>query len=171
VPAGEFCFDTVSYIPELNTTRLSSDFLLTLLNSKLLDWYFRLGSTNSKVNEYQFNNLPCPIFREAATPEDQILIGRAREAMKNDPLDAVRQVAPAIATAPFGPAALNLLEAFARRIGDLEGQRGRISRAARATLCAEAQAYQRASNLLLFRLVGLSDSEIAGVEERLEQML
>jgi hypothetical protein len=161
----------VSYIPDLNTTRLSSDFLLALLNSKLLDWYFRLGSTNSKVNEYQFNNLPCPIFREAATREDQILIGRAREAMENDPLDAVRQVAPAVATAPFGPAAFNLLEAFARKIRELEGQRGTISRTARATLCPEADAYQQASDLLLFQLAGLSDSEIAGVEERLEQML
>lgn len=34
--------------------------LVALLNSKLLDWYFRLGSTNSKVNEYQFNALPIP---------------------------------------------------------------------------------------------------------------
>jgi hypothetical protein len=45
--------------------------LLALLNSKLLDWYFRLGSTNSKVNEYQFNNLPCPIFRDLRTAEDE----------------------------------------------------------------------------------------------------
>ena len=68
-------------------------------------------------------------------------------------------------------AALNLLEAFARRIRELERQRGTISRAARAKLCAEADAYQQASDLLLFQLAGFSDSEIAGVEERLEQML
>ena len=30
-------------------------------NSKLIDSYFRLGSTNSKVDEYRFNNLPCPL--------------------------------------------------------------------------------------------------------------
>lgn len=64
VPAGELCFDTVSYIPNDKTSLLSPDFLLALLNSKLIDWYFRLGSTNSKVNEYQFNNLPCPTFRD-----------------------------------------------------------------------------------------------------------
>ncbi len=59
LPAGELCFDTV--VTASGQRRLlSGDFLLALLNSKLIDWYFRLGSTNSKVNEYQFNNLPCP---------------------------------------------------------------------------------------------------------------
>jgi hypothetical protein len=171
VPAGEFCFDTVSYIPQVNTSRLSPNFLLALLNSKLLDWYFRLGSTNSKVNEYQFNNLPCPVFREAGDREDRILVGRARAALDNDPLDAVSQVAPALVTAPFGPAALDLLEALARRLRAFEERRGIISRSARAALCAEAEPYQRALDLLIFRLAGLSESESAGIEERLIQML
>src|SRR5439155_26297927 len=61
IEPGSFCFDTVSYVPA-SETKLPLQFIVGLLNSKLLDWYFRLGSTNSKVNEYQFNNLPCPIF-------------------------------------------------------------------------------------------------------------
>jgi hypothetical protein len=137
----------------------------------LLEWYFRLGSTNSKVNEYQFDNLPCPVFRETAGPEDRILLGRAREALESDPLDSVRQVAPALATAPFGLAALDLLETLAHRIRGLEQQREAITRSERAVLCPEAEPYQRALDLLLMRLAGLSDSEIAGIEERLEQML
>ena len=55
VPAGEFCFETVSYVPRGNATLVSLDLLLALLNSKLVDWYFSIGSTNSKVNEYQFD--------------------------------------------------------------------------------------------------------------------
>jgi hypothetical protein len=70
IPAGEFCFDTVSYIPQGNTTLVDLDLLLALMNSKLVDWYFTIGSTNSKVNEYQFNILPCPVFRAVVTPSD-----------------------------------------------------------------------------------------------------
>jgi hypothetical protein len=57
IAPGNYCFDTVSYVPE-HTTKLPLEVIVALLNSRLLDWYFRLGSTNSKVNEYQFNNLP-----------------------------------------------------------------------------------------------------------------
>ncbi|MGH7773475.1 MAG: hypothetical protein ACREQA_14720, partial [Candidatus Binatia bacterium] len=49
-------------------TRLNA--LLAFLNSQILDWYFRLGSTNSKVNEYQFNALPIPTIAGAATKVD-----------------------------------------------------------------------------------------------------
>jgi hypothetical protein len=49
IPRGSFCFDTISYITE-KSTHIDLDLLLALLNSKILDWYFRLGSTNSKVN-------------------------------------------------------------------------------------------------------------------------
>jgi len=52
IPRGAFCFDTVSYfLPD--ACSLSAPLLLALLNSELLDWYFDLGSTNSKVNEYR----------------------------------------------------------------------------------------------------------------------
>jgi hypothetical protein len=53
--------DTVSNVPRGNYTLVSLDLLLALLNSALIDWYFSIGSTNSKVNEYQVNNLPLRI--------------------------------------------------------------------------------------------------------------
>ena len=59
IPKNNFCLDTVSYIVE-DSSKINLDLLLVLLNSKILDWYFRIGSTNSKVNEYQFNVLPVP---------------------------------------------------------------------------------------------------------------
>src|SRR5439155_17943357 len=59
IPQGSFCFDTVSYVTE-ESSQIDLDLMLAFVNSKILDWYFRLGSTNSKVNEYQFNALPEP---------------------------------------------------------------------------------------------------------------
>ncbi len=47
IEADNFCFDTISYVPA-SESELPLLFLVGLLNSKLLDWYFRLGSTNSK---------------------------------------------------------------------------------------------------------------------------
>lgn len=66
---GAFCLDTVSYVTDASC-KIDLDLLLALLNSKILDWYFRLGSTNSKVNEYQFDALPVPelIERQERAP-------------------------------------------------------------------------------------------------------
>ena len=73
MPAGEFCFDTVSYIPRASGTLVDLDLLLAVMNSKLIDWYFTIGSTNSKVNEYQFNILPFPAFRQQASAKETAL--------------------------------------------------------------------------------------------------
>jgi hypothetical protein len=61
VDQNEFCCDSVSYVREGEFSG-PLELLLAVLNSKLLDWYFRLGSTNSSVNEYQFNALPFPLI-------------------------------------------------------------------------------------------------------------
>jgi hypothetical protein len=123
------------------------------------------------VNEYQFNIMPCPIFSELSTPDDAAVSARARQSLENDPVTAVEILAPLYASAPFSPAAKDTIEDLSRRIRALEERRGRISRRARSTLCQEAQPYQRALDLILFRLAGLSDVEIAELEGRLERML
>ena len=69
IPADSHCLDTISYVPS-SDSKVPLPLLLGVLNSKLLDWYFRLGSTNSKVNEYQFRSLPVPLFAETATQND-----------------------------------------------------------------------------------------------------
>ena len=46
-----------------------------MLNSKLADWYFRLGSTSAHANQYQLHNLPCPAFAEKSTAGDGKMIG------------------------------------------------------------------------------------------------
>jgi hypothetical protein len=80
VPPNNFCFDTISYVPNSQSS-LSPHFLLGLLNSTLADWYFRLGSTNSKVNEYQFNNLPIPLFAPSLAAGDAGMQKRAEAAV------------------------------------------------------------------------------------------
>ncbi|MCK4373708.1 MAG: Eco57I restriction-modification methylase domain-containing protein, partial [Candidatus Brocadiae bacterium] len=52
IPRGEFCNHKINYVPEA-AAQVSLDSLLALLNSKLLDWYFRLGSTSASVSHYQ----------------------------------------------------------------------------------------------------------------------
>ncbi len=170
VPPNEFCFDTISYIPA-SSSRLSSDLLLGLLNSKLLDWYFRLGSTNSKVNEYQFNHLPCPVFRQERHPGDGDIEGRVVHAVDHD-LEAVPEIiAPLCANGPFSPVVRESIELLVRRIREAEGQRGIITRTERARLSEVAQPYQNALDQIVFALAGLDMREFRGIEERLKHML
>lgn len=171
IPAGELCFDTVSYIPHDKASLLSSDFLLVLLNSKLVDWYFRLGSTNSKVNEYQFNNLPCPVFRDKPDRGDGALTAEVQKLLETDVSAIPDVLEPYLGKGPFSPATRDALEQLARRIQAAEQGRGAISRHDRAHLSPDAQPYQNAIDLILFRMAGLSERDIAGIEDRLARML
>jgi len=170
IGAGNFCFDTVSYIPASETS-LPLEFIVGLLNSKLLDWYFRLGSTNSKVNEYQFNNLPCPIFR-AGTDRDEEIEEAIRRVIRTGNAEEVFQsVAPAIQEPPFGREALYAVVHLVSTIGRIERERGEIRRVARSALDPAAQPYQDLIDRLLYAMAGLTNDEAAMLEERLAVML
>ncbi len=54
-----FCGNSVNYIL-ITDKNLSYEFLLGVLNSHLLNWYFKVFSTNSNVNGYEVDNLPLP---------------------------------------------------------------------------------------------------------------
>ncbi len=172
IPAGELCFDTVSYIPGgLPSTRLSLHLLLALLNSKLLEWSFRLGSTNSKVNEYQFDILPCPVFLDVATPAEQ-----QAEALVHGRLNsgnaAVRSLIPSVGTGgPFSRVTRTALEALASKVQAAEAVRGQVGRRERSHLCEEAQLYQDEIDAILFDLAGFSATDRAHVESRLRVMI
>lgn len=171
IEPGSFCFDTVSYVPA-SDTKLPLLFIVGLLNSKLLDWYFRLGSTNSKVNEYQFNNLPCPIFAAAQSPDDQRLEQKALAALRaGDTARVFEQLQPALAEPPFPLSVRSVLIESVRRIAEIETARGEIPRTARSALDLTAQPFQDLIDRLLFAMAGLTESEIAGLEVRLADML
>lgn len=67
VPEGNFCFDSINYIVNPNYNIYT---LMALMNSELLEWRFRLTSTNNHVNAYEIEQLPirCINF---TTPESE----------------------------------------------------------------------------------------------------
>jgi hypothetical protein len=57
IPEGSFCNHKINYVPERNCD-IHLDSLVALLNSALMDWFFRLTSTNAQVGHYQILMLP-----------------------------------------------------------------------------------------------------------------
>ena len=64
-----FCGNSVNYIL-LDSSKISHEYLLGILNSWLLNWYFKLFSTNSNVNGYEVDNLP---IRIASTNQNDLI--------------------------------------------------------------------------------------------------
>jgi Alw26I/Eco31I/Esp3I family type II restriction m6 adenine DNA methyltransferase len=56
---GAYCAHSVNYLL-LHNNAISHETLLAILNSTLLNWFFKLFSTNSNVNSYEVENLPIP---------------------------------------------------------------------------------------------------------------
>jgi len=171
VKRDSYCFDTVSYVRESDSD-LPLHFVLALLNSKLLDWYFRLGSTNSKVNEYQFENLPCPVFAEASSPRDDVLRDRAFDALeRHDTEEAFSIVEPLLEHSPLSLAVQGVVMRAVMKIVDEERDRGDVRRRDRSKLAPDAQPMQHLIDRILFRMAGLTDAEVERLEARLEKML
>jgi len=166
-----FCFYTINFCPQ-SKCDLPLDFLLALLNSKLCEWYFRLGSTNAHANQYNLSNLPCPRFRTPEGNQDKEMRDRALAAIRRDNIDgAFEALMPGTAAPPFSPAVRDVTVALVRRIIQAEQARGRISRAERSSLCPKAQPYQDLIDRLMYAMAGLTDAEARGLEDRLANML
>jgi len=171
VPAGEFCNHTVNYCPA-NKCSLDLRLLLGLLNSKLADWYFRLGSTNAHVSHYQLYNLPCPLFAQQGKPAEGVTQEKAIEALRaGAPANALAILAPLLARVPFSLAIRDAVIEAVEIIGGIEAKRGEISRSARSALEPAAQPFQDFIDQLLYKMAGLSESESRALEDRLAQML
>lgn len=171
IPANTFLLESVSYTTTEHC-RLPLETVLVLLNSTLCEWFFRLGSTNAMVSEYQFNILPCPIFAAEESPSDARLRDAALAAIRaSRPGDAFDTLRPALANPPFPKAAQDILADLARRIIRAEQARGPITRAQRSELSADAQPLQALIDRILYTMAGLTDAEARGLEERLARML
>lgn len=59
IPSGYYLANSCNYI--LPTEEINLYALLAILNSSVLNWFFRCFSTNSNVNGYEVNNLPVPL--------------------------------------------------------------------------------------------------------------
>lgn len=171
VSTGTFLLESVSYVPQPQC-KLPLEIVLAVLNSRLTEWYFRLGSTNAMVSKYQFNNLPCPIFADARAPADDRLGETAIAAIETGNFDdAFNSLVPVLARAPFALAVQDVLVGLVRRIITVEQARGEISRTERSALAPDAQPLQDLIDRLMFAMAGLTPEETAGLEDRLGEML
>jgi len=166
VPRGNFCNHKINYVPEMDA-KVSLDLLLALLNSQVLDWYFRLGSTSASVSHYQLYALPAP-----AITEDDGAIAWQREAEGGgwqDVREALCEACQEPGTMPAGVA--EALADLSRRIQDVEAARELESRAERSRLAPESQPIQDVIDAVLFKCYGISDDDAAYIERRLQEML
>jgi len=141
---------------------------MVFLNSKFLDWYFRVGSTNSKVNEYQFKSLPIPSFVDSADLNIDLtaLINREKwRELENELMSSLK--APGILSSAVSKALVQLC----KRLQKLESERIMKSRSERSHLADQSQKIQDLFDNVLYKAYGLSEEEASYVENRLTQML
>jgi len=156
----------ISYITE-KSSEIDLDLLMAFFNSQILDWYFRLSSTNAVISEYQINILPIPKILEQT-----LVLGWENSLKKANWLELTELLIitckePGIMPKPVAEA----LSAMCRRIQEIESQRILKSRSERSRLAPESQPIQDAIDAVLFRCYGLTDDEAQYIDRRLKEML
>lgn len=56
-----------------NDFSIDVNFLLGLLNSKLMNWFFKLHSSNNHINNYEINNFPIPLNKPVIQKISQLV--------------------------------------------------------------------------------------------------
>ena len=167
IPKGSFCLDTVSYVTD-ESSKINLDLLLLFLNSRILEWYFRIGSTNSKVNEYQFNALPIldPSNEMDGNPLCETLVETGKW---DDLAKSLISFSTQPGRLPSGVA--KILTHMSRCIQNIEQKRNLNRRSERSSLDSESQVIQDAADAVLFYYYGFSHEDSLYVSRRLEEML
>lgn len=165
IEKGLYCFDTVSYVTS-KSTKIDLDVLVSLLNSNLYDWYFRCFSTNSKINEYQFNMLPYFSTEETGNNGIDNFISENKYA------ELINQTKKDIKEMGIVPNwVVEVIKVLSQKIQEIEKNRVISSRKERSKLDNNAGSLQRYINYLLYTIFGLTDDEMNYVEARREEML
>lgn len=169
IDADTPCFYTINFVPE-SRARLPLNVLLGLLNSQLTEWWFRLASSNAHANQYQLAILPIPAFDPT---RGEVRLGdRCERALDTGDWESARaSIDPSLTSPPFGRTVIACIEQLVERIIDIESARGEIARAERSALDPKAQPLQDLLDYMIYRMAGLTDADIAGLEERLATML
>jgi hypothetical protein len=171
IPVGEFCNHKVNYLPK-HKSQLPLKLVLGLLNSKLIDWYFRLGSTNAAVSHYQMYNLPCPSFAGSSGITNRKIEEAAVSAVTDGEVElAFNLIQHLTKDAPFSPGLQGVITEAVNCIVRIETDRGEIVRADRSQLAPAAQPYQDFIDRLFYAMAGLTQREASELEKRLAQML
>ena len=82
VPKGVYLANSCNYL--LPTEEFPAKFLLALMNSKLINWYFRCFSTNSNVNGYEVEAFPVPNADKSQKNVIASLVDQILQAKEND---------------------------------------------------------------------------------------
>ena len=166
VDPGKFCAYTVNYCTE-SSSDLPVDLVLALLNSKILEWWFRLGSSNAHANEYQMNGLPVP-----HVSDDPCVVEWLAPFQLGDWTTVQEKLLLVCETPGNMPGSVSkAIGKMSRRIQDIEARRTLASRAERSNLSPESQPIQDVIDEVLFRCYGLSEEDAQYVEKRLGEML
>ena len=78
IPASIYCANSVNYL-YFKEPNVNKKYILGLLNSSLLDYIFKISSTNSNVNGYEVDNLPIIIAPECIQHYVQELVNKLLE--------------------------------------------------------------------------------------------
>lgn len=169
IPKGVHCFQSISYVTEDSST-IDLDILLLLLNSTLYDWFFRIFSTNSQINEYQFNNLP--FFYTPPSNETKAIDNQHYTFEEKTKREMIKKIGYYIQTYQVVPSyALSFLKEISVKIQSFEENKEISRRTDRSTLSDDAQVLQNFANELLFEIFQLNENEKEYIGNRLLTML
>lgn len=161
---------SISYCPEYSS-KIDLDLLLAYLNSRILDWYFRLGSSNAQINEYQFNNLPCP-KPLARAQSDSSKLRQAKDFITSGDIMSCKQLLNPDSLHAGMPAwVADLVSWLVGRIVEIEERRKLSSRSDRARLDPESEPLQHLIDHTLYSCFGLAEEEGRYIEQRLKEMM
>jgi len=92
IPRDVVVADSANCI-EINSDLISKEEILALINSKLLNWYFKRTSTNNHVNIYELENLPIRSFEDSVKGEVKSLVLEIIQISESDGLISERKIA------------------------------------------------------------------------------
>ena len=138
-----------------------------MLNSRLLEWYFRLGSTNAHVSHYQIEQLPAPTISEAGLPKTWNALMNASGWVELCHSLCDSCIEPGVMPNTVADAVAEM----SRRIQEIEANRVVKARPERSHLAPESQPIQDAIDAVLFHCYGLNEDDARYVHMRLKQML
>ncbi len=141
-----------------------------MLNGSLAEWYFRLGSTNAHVSQYQLDTLPCPRFGHGDRTPDLDRVASILTSLEARAYDRVESAVVELSAQGVGATIERVLLGLVTFIEERERTRGSISRAARSRLEPDANLAQVILDKAVLAMVGLG-GRYEQIRQRLAAMV
>lgn len=168
LPAEEFCNHTINYTTTSHSL-VDLSLILFVLNSSFADWYFRLGSTNAHVSQYQLQTIPCPKFElnDSGAPVD---VSEVERLLAEGQFAELETAVLAMASGVCTTKAANVIKVLVQYIEEQERLRGVITRAERSRLSENGTAAQAILDRAMLSFLGILES-YEYIRLRLAEML